>query len=232
MKKISRVFLFGALSLVLVIAACAPEEGTPTVVGPGVTESPPALETATAGTAETTGTAETQTTGTAETETTGTPGTAEVTGTVDLTGSPTTDTTLTPGIPVTGDVILLECQFCIEDMGNALLVIPETSTLELVASSAAVSSPDLGCSTVDTFNGRQVVLCRGEENTEITVEVCLDGTNCTQVVVTLQACPVTGTPQPGNTETPTPAANETDTPTPADGSPTPTPADSSPTPTP
>src|SRR5688500_8198602 len=114
MKNMSRLFLFSALTLMLLLSACAPEEGTPTVVGtlPGdLTASPPALET------ETPGTAETETTLTAET--------AEATATVDLTGTvPATDTTQTagtattetPGTPVTGaDVILLECQFCLEE---------------------------------------------------------------------------------------------------------------------
>ena len=32
MKKISRLFLFDALVVILLTAACAPEEGTPTVV--------------------------------------------------------------------------------------------------------------------------------------------------------------------------------------------------------
>lgn len=231
MKNMSRIFLFSALMLML-LTACAPEEGTPTVVGtlPGdLTASPPALET------ETPGTAETETTLTAET--------AEATATVDLTGTvPATDTTQTAGTattetlgtPVTGaDVILLECQFCLEGMGNAVLVIPEAATFEMVTSTASLSTPgpDTGCTTVDTFGGRQVLLCRGEENTSITLDICVDG-NCTQLEVELQSCPDT---VPGVTDTPgfgpgTPGPTITITPTP--GGVTDTPAGPTSTPTP
>lgn len=140
----------------------------------------------------------------------------------------TADETLTPSIPVIGDeVILLECQFCVDNMAHALLVIPEVATFELATTTAGA---DIGCNTVDTFNGRQVVLCRVEENTSITVNICTDGTNCTELLVDLQACPVSAnTPEPGGaTNTPEPgAATTTDTPQP---SPTTGGATSTPTP--
>jgi hypothetical protein len=214
--------------LVLLTAACAGQEGSPTVVattGPiDQTASPPA--------------AETETTGTAETATTATGATLDTTATVDLTASPAatdttqTATTPTPGAPVTGaETILLECQFCIEGMAHAVLVIPETATFETVADAASLSTPgpDTGCTTVDTFNGRQVVICRAQENTSLTLNICPSGADCTQLLVELQSCPqaapaATDTPGTGAgvaTNTPTPAAAATDTP--AAGSPTPTP---------
>jgi hypothetical protein len=228
MKKISRLFLFGALTLVLMIAACAPAEGTAPVADtpiPGdLTASPSPVET--------------ETTGTAETATTEPGATLDTTATVDLTTTPAatdttqTATTQTPGVPVTGaDLILLECQFCIEGMANAVLVLPETATFEMVADAAALSTPgpDTGCTTVDTFSGRQVVICRSQENTSLTLDICMNGTDCTQLLVELQSCPVTGTPAatdtPGagvGTATDTPAATVTDTPAVAD-TPTPTP---------
>jgi hypothetical protein len=235
MKTVSRICLFGTLILVLLTAACSGQEGTPTVLGtiPGdeFTETPPVAETETTETAET-GTASPE----ATLDMTETP---EVTDTApaaaDTTQIAATDTTLTPGVPVTGaDVILLECQFCIEDMAQAVLVLPDIATFETVADTAAVSTPepDTGCNTVDTFNGKQVVICRAEENTSLNLNICVNG-NCTQLLVELQDCP----DQPGATETPG-AGVPTNTPgigiptdTPSVGA-TDTPAVSSPTVTP
>jgi hypothetical protein len=230
MKSISRIFLFGALTLVLLTAACSGQEGSPTpagTTGPGEeTSYPPPADT------------ETAETGTASPE-----ATLDTTATADLSATPAaTDTTDTPGVPVTGaDLVLLECQFCIEGMAHAMLVLPDTATYEMVADTASLSTPgpDMGCNTVDTFNGRQIVICRGEENTSLNLNICTDGNNCTQLLVELQLCPDTATAQPGTTDTPgagtptsTPAAGvETDTPTPA-ALPTDTPSVSSPTPTP
>jgi len=213
MKRISRIFLFGALAIIMLAAACAPEEGTPTTVGtlaPGdLTGSPSPVAT------DETLTAETETTATAATlETTET-----ATPTADTTQLTPTDTTQTPSIPVTSDVILLECQFCINSMAHALLVIPETATFELTTTATGT---DIGCNTVDTFDGKQVVLCRAQENTSLTLNICTDG-NCTELAVDLQPCPVSsGTPQAGPTETPG-AATDTPQASPTTGGPTSTP---------
>ena len=219
MKRIFRIVLFSALTLIL-LAACGAEEGTPTAGGttvPDTTGSPSPVGTETAGT-ETTGTEDT-------TATVDLTGTAPAT---DTTQTAETETTATPGGPGTEEVILLECQFCIEGMGNALLVLPEASVFDIV--SPSTPGPDTGCNTVDTFGGRQVVLCRGEENISITLDICTNG-ECTQFEVELQPCPDTGTPGPGVTDTP--GAGETGTPTAATGATgTPTPAAGSPTATP
>ena len=227
MKKISRLFLPCSLILILLAAACAPSEGTATpgadeTLIAGLTSSPAATDsTLTAGT-ETTSTAGTATTPTAETPTADT---------TQLT--PTINTTLTP---VTGDVILLTCQFCVDTMAHALLVMPATTTFEVIAFSASISSSDTdsGCNTVDTFNDRQVVLCRAPENTSFTMNLCANGgTDCTELVVDLQSCPVTttqtgvptetatlvpgvatNTPGVGVTSTPSPSTLPSETPTP------------------
>src|SRR5438093_4209413 len=135
MKKFSRIFLFCALMLIL-LTACAGQQGSPTVVGtlPGVeTATPPAVATETAGT-ETTAT-EAATAATTETPT----GALDLTGTAatNTTETAATNTTLTPGVPVTGgNILLLECQFCIDNVANALLVIPSTATFELTSQTA------------------------------------------------------------------------------------------------
>lgn len=217
--SISRILLFGALSLVLWTAACAGQEGSPTAVGTTI----PGDETASPSPVGTDVT---------EIVTTSPEATLATTATVETATAPAdTDTTQTASIPVTGaDVVLLECQFCIEGMAHALLVLPDTATFETVADTTAVSTPgpDTGCNTVDTYNGRQVVLCRAQENTSLNLNVCTDSNNCTPLLVELQSCPVSGTPQAGETVTPAPGLPK-DTPT---GGVTDTPAGVTATPTP
>lgn len=221
MKKVSRMFLFGALGLVLALTACAPSEGTPTGVGSPFPDGTPVVDLTGSPPAEAT-----EATVTTETETP----VVDTTDTPDVT--PTEDTTQTPSIPVTGDIVLVECQFCIESVGHALLVFNESSTFEVVTTSAATpSDPDMGCSTIDTYDGRQVVLCRGEEDSSLTLNICDANGTCTELMVSLQGCPDPATPQPGDaTNTPaagaatnTPAATATDTPAAAVPTATPTP---------
>lgn len=197
MKRISRVFLFGALALVLLMAGCGGEEGTSTPVGtlePGdnPTSYPPPLETETLATVVT----EATSTATATEAATSTPA-----------ATATADTTQTPaGTAAPLDVNVIECQFCIDTMAYALLDIPETGTFEIVE--PASPDPDTVCNTVDTFQDRQIVLCRAPEGTSLTLNVCTDANTCSQVTVDLQTCPdTTATPQPGSaTNTPTPGA--------------------------
>ena len=201
MNKFSHIFLFGALALVMLTAACASEEGTPTAVE---TLLPVDLTPSPAVTDDETLTAETETpsmTETLEVTETATPDAAQLT--------PTADGSQTPSTPVTGDdVILLECQFCVDSKAHTLLVLSEDATFEIVAPAASVATPgpDDGCNTVDTFNDKQLVLCRAEENTSITLNICTDANNCTELAVDLQACPVSAnTPEPSSlTSTPEP----------------------------
>ena len=193
MKKISRLFLLGALTLALLTAACA--EATPTTIvlttEPGDGTASPLPE-GTDTTASPMGTLDT----TAFVET------ATVPAGTELTPAPGADTTQTSETPVTGaGLILLECQFCIQDVAHALLVLPDTASFETVSDAAAVSTPgpDTGCNTVDTYNGRQIIICRSQENTSINLNICTDANNCTQLLVELQDCP--NVVEPGATAT-------------------------------
>lgn len=254
MKKFSRLFLFGSLLLVLVTAACgANQSGTPTLVGSTL----PALETSTPSVGvDTTMTAEIPTIETASTEVSATTGTGLETATLSITqnastqttsvvGSPAVGTNQTPGIPVTGiDIGLVECQFCIDNMAHALLVLPDTATFE-VASSTSTTTNTTGttvktnCSTIEVNNGKQVVLCSGLEKTPVTLNICTNATTCTTFPVQLQPCPLsqvnTAVPSTNNTQSPldTPEAGTgSATPSPAVGASTATPSTIISTPTP
>lgn len=52
----------------------------------------------------------------------------------------------------------------------------------------------MGCRVIDRFRDKKLVLCRAEENTTITLNVCMDDNNCTDVQLTLQGCALTATP--------------------------------------
>jgi hypothetical protein len=207
MNRIPRIFLFGALALVLLIAGCGGGEETSTPVGtlgPGETSYPSPLETNTPVAALTEATSTTTATEAATS-------TSAVTATTAATQTPA-------GTAVAIDVNVIECQFCIDTRAFALLDVPAIVTFEIV--DPASPDPDTVCNTVDTYQDRQVVLCRAPEETSITVNVCTDANTCSQVTVDLQACPdVIATTQPGATNTNTPTtgtgATATSTPTPA-----------------
>jgi hypothetical protein len=220
MKKFSHLLLFGSLVLVLLTAACgANQNGTPTLVG----NTLPALETSTPATGEKATTATAASTG-LETATLST--TQDVsTQTSSVVSSPVAGT---PGIPVTGsDVVLVQCQFCVDNMAHALLVLPDTATFEVVSSTSTTTNPagttvKTNCSTIEVNGGKQVVLCSGLENTPITLNICTNATTCTDFPVQLQACPVnqvnTAVPNTNKTQSPS------DTPEAGTGSATPSPA--------
>ena len=67
----------------------------------------------------------------------------------------------------------------------------------------------MGCRVIDRFRDKKLVLCRAEENTTITINVCMDDNNCTDVQLTLQACALTATPSPIVTATQTITATGT-----------------------
>jgi hypothetical protein len=54
-----------------------------------------------------------------------------------------------------------------------------------------VSQPITGitCLTTEVINGRRILLCRGAQQTTFSLNVCPDGTNCSQFPVTLGVCP-------------------------------------------
>jgi hypothetical protein len=148
--------------------------------------------------------------------------------TTSVVGSPAVGTSQTPGIPVTGvDIVLVECQFCIDNMAHALLVLPDTATFEVVSSTSTTANTTgttvkTNCSTIEVNNGKQVVLCSGLEKTPVTLNICTNATTCTTFPVQLQACPLS------QSNTAVPATNQTqspsDTPAAGTGSATPSPA--------
>gem|GEM_PF-1057843 len=114
MKSMPRIFLFGTYIVILVAAACAP-------VGEGAAALPGALQDALTGSA------------TAATNTTETAATSQATA---------TNTTLTPSIPVTGlDIIRLNCQYCVDNIAHAQLVIPREAKFEVISPPELVSPP-------------------------------------------------------------------------------------------
>ena len=224
--NVSRFLVFTSLILVLLTAACAAEEGaTPTLVGTilpgegGLTGTPFETETASGdGTLVADGTATVEDSPTA----------AATDADVTATGSPAAGTTQTPGIPVTGpDIVLVECQFCVDTWAHALLVLPDTATFEIVSpapstttSTTADTTPN--CSTVEVNSGRQIVLCSGPETTPLTLNICTDVNTCTDLPINLMACPLdqqpvtgAGTADPSQTQpagTEAAAATSTSTP--------------------
>lgn len=203
-KRMKRLLLLGAFVLIFVTAACSSQEETPQVITISTYSGNP------------TGTT-TRSSGTTQNPATGTPATPN-------------STPATPGVPMTGaDIRLLDCQFCINKVAQALLILPQTAKFEVLNPSTSTSNDinSTGCSSVDTFSGRQVVICRGLENTSLNLKICTADNNCQQLKVPLQPCPLSqsgtpevNTPTPG--ATPTPAAGATNTPA-ASGSPTATP---------
>ena len=213
MKNFLCYLAFGALTLLLLTACTGTGgQGTPTAAGTTV----PGDQTVTPF-AVGTDTTETMTTATTPgLETPAVDLTATIPTATNIEGAAATGAAQTPGLPVTGaDLTLLECQFCIEGMTHALLVLPDTATFQTVVDTATLSTPgpDMGCNTVDTYNGRQVVICRGQQNTSLSLNVCVNGNNCTPLLVQLQSCPQADAPQPGAAATDTSGAGVlTDTP--------------------
>jgi hypothetical protein len=103
MKKISRIVMGGAFTIILIAAACAPIAGQAALNLPGPFAQDDLTETPTAVGAETT--------------------------------TPTlVDTTLTPSTPGTGpEVISLDCQYCVDTVAHAQLLIPRDATFEVIS---------------------------------------------------------------------------------------------------
>ena len=219
MKKI---FLVGALVLVLITAACGANRGaTPTLVGtslPEIATNTPfgGLGTGTVVATDTAPILETATTG-LETPTPGVTAQAPT-----IVGSPAVGTTPTAVIPVTGlDIMPVECQFCVDNMAHALLVLPDTATFEVISQSTSTTTGNTtttintNCSTIEVNNGKQVVLCSGPEKTAINLNVCVNSNNgntCTNYPLQLLACSVTQPLAPAPNKTPkAPTATATST---------------------
>jgi hypothetical protein len=99
----------------------------------------------------------------------------------------------TVAIPVTGmESVTLQCQFCVNDETHALLIMPERASF-------LVSDPVIGvnCLTAKVVNSQRIVLCRGAKQTTFTFNVCIDNSNCIQLPITLQDCPLGQQPNIG-----------------------------------
>jgi hypothetical protein len=217
MKKFSKYSLFSALFLVLFTAACGAEQGTTaTAIGTllptnsDLTSTPfgPTVTIGTTPTATGSGLivpADTSTPG-LETSTVSSGRVASTQ--VVATQVPALGLTRTPSIPVTGqDIVLVECQFCVDTRAHALLVLPDTATFKITSPApTTTTTTDMQptCTTVEVDNGRQVVLCSGPEMTPLVVNICTDATHCTDFPVDLLACPLPqgGSVGPATTQTP------------------------------
>ena len=221
MRLNSRLFLVGALVLVLLTAACGADQGAnpTTVVGtilPDMTSTPlggiATQETAITpiGVGTTVGGLETAT-GTINLETPTALATSSIP-TQNIATQPAATQRVTIGtprttavVPVTGeDVMLVECQFCVDARAHALLVLPDTATFNITspaASSTTAADLQPACTTVEVNNGRQVVLCSGPEMTPLVVNICMGAGNCTDFPVNLLACPLTQSGVVGPTPT-------------------------------
>jgi len=201
MKRNSHLFVLFALIFLLLTSACGAQQGSaPTLVGtllPGNNEltSTPMAPTETIGTTATAMGSETATA--AETSITTGLETATDSGDSVSTQASSVGTTQTPGIPVTGqDIVLVECQFCVDTQAHALLVLADSATFKIVSPAAttttsSTTNPAPACTTVEVNNGKQVVLCSGPEMTPLVVNICTDANTCTDFPVDLLACPLT-----------------------------------------
>lgn len=125
---------------------------------------------------------------------------------VNALGSPAAGANQTAVIPVTGlDIAPVECQFCVNNVAHALLVLPDTATFQLVSSSPTTTvgntttTANINCTTIEVNNGKQVVLCSGPEKTSIALNVCINSNNantCSNVPVNLLACSATQSAAP------------------------------------
>jgi hypothetical protein len=241
MKKISKFFLFGSLFLAFLTAACgANQNATPTLSGTSLVQtSTPfmGLGTPVAGTATslTPGTATTAI-GTTNSETSTGSGAQVSTQVPSVIGS----TATSAAIPVTGsEITLVDCQFCIDNLAHALLVLPDVSTFQVISptpSTNTTTTTAVSCSTIEVNNGKQVVLCSGPASTPVMLTICTGG-SCTNFPVNLQACPVAQSQQatsaPGDTQAaPTSSSGGVASPTATTAAGTPTPTTTTDTPTP
>lgn len=184
MKAISRFFLFGVLTLILLTTACAGQQGSPTATATMQATATPTIS-------------------------------VTSTSTVTITVSPTTTSTVV--IPVTGPVTAsLVCQFCMDTFTYALLDLPAAATFTLLTPPTDVSTT---CNSVETFQDRQLVLCRAPSNTSLSMNACR-GEDCHQFTVRLQICPPPTLDPVTPIWTPTPVASMTPTLRPPVSSPT------------
>jgi hypothetical protein len=118
----------------------------------------------------------------------------------------------TPGVGTpTGIVVTHEGQFCIDSVAHEILVMPAEASFEIIPVTGSSSVPaDAVCTSVETLNGKQVVICRGPSLSSFEVKVCTGPDTCAEVPVNLRECP----PQFVETPSETPTSTTTSTSTP------------------
>jgi hypothetical protein len=100
-------------------------------------------------------------------------------------------TPLTPIIPITGEnVVEMQCQFCVNDLPHAVLIFPAFAIFDV---DTTATSP-VTCLTAEVLNGKRVLVCSGTQLTTFNLKICSDESNCLLFPVTLQGCPLAGTP--------------------------------------
>lgn len=125
--------------------------------------------------------------------------------------TPTVETpTPTPTGPAGTVPVSLVCWFCIRQVPHVIVTVPQTATYNVVASSAGVM-----CSTVETVDELQVVLCKGPAqagNVSFDLNVCSGG-QCSERHLAAVDCSGTAMPMPTATftltVTPTPTGSVT-----------------------
>ncbi|HEY5902329.1 MAG TPA: hypothetical protein VIU39_07240, partial [Anaerolineales bacterium] len=105
-----------------------------------------------------------------------------------LTPASTAAANQTQSVPVTGGGPPTQlCQFCMDGVAHALIAMQDTSVFTVAA--GADGKPAATCNSVETLNGKQVVLCYAATPASFHMNVCASGGACSDFVVTLQACP-------------------------------------------
>jgi hypothetical protein len=211
MEKIFRPAALIALVLLLVSAACSQRQvgltsAEATALANGQTGLPPTVTSLVTGIAGT-----------------GTP----------LTPASTAAANQTQSIPVTGGGTPTQlCQFCMDGVAHALIAMPDTSVFTVAA--GADGKPAATCNSVETLNGKQVVLCYAATPASFHMNVCASGGACSDFVVTLQACPGSKPPQSNKPNPTQPLPTQPSLPTPTvqatQFAPTDTPVPPTPTP--
>lgn len=135
-------------------------------------------------------------------------------------------------VPVSGmdNVASLQCQFCVNDEIHAVLLITQSATF-------LVSEPIAGinCLTAQVVNDQRILICRGKQHASFTLNVCVIGSSCSQIPITLETCPILPQTGTGTQQAATPVTSfpteilPTIPPTFQSGLSTPTPPQSGPT---
>lgn len=190
MKVISRFFLFGVLTLVLLTTACAGQQRSPTATATTQATSTPTIDVTSTSTITVT-----------------TSPTTTVTAVIPVTG------------PTTAELVCQFCMDTFTHALVVIPAAATFTVLSPTPSASTPADVSIGCNAVDRFRDRQIVLCRAPSNTSLSMDVC-QGEDCHQFTVRLQICPPPTLDPVTPIWTPTPMASMTPTLRPPVSSPT------------